>query len=140
MSLHKLIDPQSELDDEIQQHRPMESDEARRDYLIKRWLGFALGSRKQANWASAKSAGYDERLHATRAQVRDEAANLLRGERDLIKAARMMMAEAKKHQVTTAPPIIGFDEVSFRYVAARTWQLCAWDIDPELEPVQPRWD
>lgn len=139
MSSHRLLDPQTDVDDEVRQHRPPESAEYRRDDLVRRWLAYALHSREQATWCGRHRAGYDQKLHTTRAQVRDQAANLLRTEPDLTAAAAKMMDQATRHKVTSAPPLIGFDETSFEYTAARCWQACAWDIDPELPQVQPVW-
>jgi hypothetical protein len=80
-------------------------------------------------------------LIEARRDVRREALDLVHKQRaeDLPATARLMHERAIQHHVRDSP-IVGFDEAAVRYTKARTWQACAWQLDPDLPEVQPLWD
>lgn len=133
-------DPQVDVDDEIRRHRQLAAvDAGRRDHLVAQWRGYATAEMHCAQADEQHGKTFSAALHATRAGVRDRAAHMLARATDLADAARQMMDEAVICSVPADPPIIGYDRAALRYTQARTWQACAWAIDPELPAVQPLW-
>lgn len=130
-------DPQTDEDDHVQHVRrryrlatPVDVKE-----LVRTWHAWAAYCCTRAHHADSHFAA---QLLLTRAAVREEAAKLLLsgppGE-----AARLMMQNAAAHMQRHAP-LIGYDRAACEYTRARSWQFCAWMIDPDLPEVQPRWD
>lgn len=106
--------------------------------LAERFAGYARAARGTALKAKAKADPYGERLANSRAEVYDKAANtVLRLPLD--RAANEMMDQAGRAHVRKAP-LMDFDNVGLQYIAARAWQYCALEIDPNLEQQAPQWE
>lgn len=131
----RLRDPQSDVDDDVRRHIPTGELGDFRHELIRRWRHYAQYGEAKAR-ADEDEFGAD--LHRCRASIRAKAAAMLDSREPLHEAAAGMMACANRCSVRT-PPLIGYDRAALSYTAARTWQACAWDIDPTLPAMQPLW-
>jgi hypothetical protein len=109
--------------------------------IVARWRAWAISGYASAQIARHK--GGDEfgaQLIEARREVRLQAVVLLLGSRDVRATATWMHKRAIELHVPPTSPFIGFDEVALKYTRARTWQACAWDLDPDLPEAQARWD
>jgi hypothetical protein len=127
------VDPQADVDDHVRRQRSLDHRRA----LIARWLSYAMAERQMSRFDESRRDLFGRDLHIARAQVRDDAASVLRTARDCREAAEEMMDRARRLAVRELP-LIGYDDAALAYTKARTWQACAWDIDPEMEQVQPQ--
>lgn len=107
--------------------------------LIARWLRYAVLNRSNALARSRTGDLFGARLSLARAEVREEAAELLRRGPDPLAAAAIMHRRARELWLSDLP-LIGFDHAAVQYTRARVWQDCARTIDPNLPVVQPRLD
>lgn len=105
--------------------------------LADRFAEFARAARGSAIKNRNKGDQFGEKLANTRAEVYVQAAELIRA-MPLPQAAATMMERAGRLHVRT-PPLMGFDDAGTRYIAARAWQFCALEINPELEHAAPQW-
>jgi hypothetical protein len=101
------------------------------------YLGWARGARGTAIKNHNKGDLYGEVLANTRADVYDQAAELVR-QLAPPDAAAEMMNRAKAAHVRT-PPMIDFDSAGVQYATARAWQFCARTIEPDLPEIQTDW-
>jgi hypothetical protein len=108
------------------------------DTVVRRWRHWAATATAQATVLRTYGEYFDARLKQARAEIRRAAAEVLKSASDPETAAALMMRQAVEASVRV-PPIIGYDEAAIRYTAARTWQACAREIDPDLPEAQPRW-
>ena len=99
---------------------------------------YAKAARGTAIKNHTKGDAFGETLANSRADVYDKAAELVR-QLPLPDAANEMMDRAKAAHIRT-PPLINFDAAGVQYATARAWQFCAWQIDPSLPEVAPKWD
>ncbi|HEX3649478.1 MAG TPA: hypothetical protein VHV49_13710 [Pseudonocardiaceae bacterium] len=99
---------------------------------------YAKAARGTAIKNHTKGDAFGETLASSRADVYDKAAELVR-RLPLQDAANEMMDRAKAAHIRT-PPLINFDTAGVQYATARAWQFCAWQIDPSLPEVAPKWD
>lgn len=106
--------------------------------LVEEWSRWAHGARGTAALRVAGGDRFGARLAEVRGEVRREAVELLLASATSAEAAEEMHRRARARQQRT-PPLIGFDQAAVEYTAARTWQACAWALDPELPEVQVRW-
>jgi hypothetical protein len=106
--------------------------------LAELWQGYAVSSRALGRIDADLGKGFDASLKLARARVRDAAAALLLSQ-EPAEAAVVMMHNAAAHEVRR-PPMIDYDAAAVEYTIARTWQACAWTVNPELPEVQARWD
>lgn len=113
--------------------------DAERVALVEEWSRWAHGASSTAAQRLQDGDRFGARLAEVRGGVRREAVDLLRASATTAEAAEEMHRRAKACQQRT-PPLIGFDQAAAEYTAARTWQACAWALDPELPEVQARWD
>lgn len=116
---------------------PTEQDATSAEYA-ERYGRFAKGARATAVRHSSDGDPFGESLARTRADVYEKAAELVRSTVPA-QAADTMMENARRLHVRT-PPLTGFEEAGRRYITARAWQYCAWQIDPSLEEKAPAWD
>lgn len=105
---------------------------------VTRWRTWAAQAFVHASRLEQQGERFDAQLKRARASVRAQAADILRSTPDLAKAGDEMIRYAIRYSVRIAP-LIGFDEAAVKYTRARTWQACAWELDPDLPVVQPRW-
>lgn len=126
-------DPQLDEDELVQQVR---AGARKARELAETWRRYASSEHALAKIVSM---AFDAFLHETRAGVRDAAAALLLSQSPA-DAAALMMRNAAAHRQGRTSPLIGFDNAAEHYTIARTWQACAWDIDPTLDEIQPYWD
>ena len=100
---------------------------------------YAQAAQRTADKCTVNNDDYGHALASTRANVYRHAADLVR-QVPLRDAAVDMMRHAQAMSVRT-PPLIDFDfePAGIRYMTARAWQFCAWQIDPSLPEVAPRW-
>lgn len=106
--------------------------------LYERW---ANGQRNVARRLARLGDRFDASLKDARAHIRHTAATLLRGEHSqhqLDELAADFMARAASTRVLY-PPLVDYDRIAINYTQARSWQMCAWDLDPTLPEVQPQW-
>lgn len=82
---------------------------------------------------------YGEALATARANVYDQAAELVIQMGQTSETAEFFMRHAVQASVRSAS-LIDFDRDGIRYSQARAWQLCAWQINPTLPEVQPKWN
>lgn len=101
------------------------------------FTGYARAAAGTAYSRQANNDAYGHTLAASRAHVYTQAADLVH-DMDLSSAAQEMMRRAQASHVRL-PPLIDFDAAGIQYVVARAWQFCAWQIDPDLPMVAPRW-
>lgn len=104
----------------------------------KRYTDFARGARATAVRHKTEGDSFGESLALTRAEVYEQAAELVNRTAPE-QAAEQMMENARRLHVRT-PPLTGFDEAGRRYISARAWQYCAREIDATLEEKAPSWD
>lgn len=126
-------DPQVDEDELVQRIRDG-AHETRE--LAETWRRYASSEHALAKIANQ---AFDAFLHEARAGVRDAAAALLLSQSPA-DAAALMMRNAAAHRVGKTSPLIGFDNAAEHYTIARTWQACAWALDPSLPEIQPYWD
>lgn len=105
--------------------------------LALRFTEYAKAARGTAMKNRTKGDFFGEELASCRAEVYERAAELAR-RLPPAEAANQMMDQAKATHVRT-PPLIGFDQAGKQYTTARAWQFCAWQIDPTLPEVAPKW-
>lgn len=129
-----VVDPQVDVDDAVERIKA-QAGEVRA--LVERWRSWAAASRSLAAIDRRLGKDFDAALKLTRATARDAAAALLLSQAPADAAAEML-GTANGLSVRT-PPLIGYDRAAVEYTAARTWQDCAWSIDPSLPEVQPYW-
>jgi hypothetical protein len=106
--------------------------------LARTFADYAKAARGTAIKNHTKGDNFGETLANARADVYDKAAELVR-QLPVPDAANEMMGRAKAAHIRT-PPLINFDQAGVQYATARAWQFCAWQIDPSLPEVAPRWD
>jgi hypothetical protein len=106
--------------------------------LARTFADYGKAARGTAIKNHTKGDAFGERLANNRADVYEKASELVR-QHPLQEAAEEMMNRAKAAHVRT-PPLIAFDEAGVQYATARAWQFCAWQIDPGLPEVAPKWD
>ena len=106
--------------------------------LARTFADYAKAARGTAIKNHTKGDNFGETLANARADVYDKAAELVR-QLPVPDAAYEMMERAKAAHIRT-PPLINFDQAGVQYATARAWQFCAWQIDPSLPEVAPRWD
>lgn len=106
--------------------------------LADRYATFARAANGTALARRTHDDHYGETLAASRAEVYAEAAELVRRLPPSL-AAREMINRATAAHVRN-PPMVGFDRAGVLYTIARAWQFCAWQIDPALPEVAPRWN
>jgi hypothetical protein len=106
--------------------------------LARTFADYAKAARGTAIKNHTKGDTFGENLAASRADVYDKAAELMR-QLPPTDAANEMMNRAKAAHIRT-PPLINFDSAGMQYATARAWQFCAWKIDPSLPEVAPKWD
>lgn len=126
-------DPQLDEDELVQRIR--DGAHEARD-LAETWRRYAASGRSRAKLARHD---FDAQLHEARASVRDAAANLLLLGQSPADAAALMMRHCAAHHIKK-PPLVGYDAAAVQYTVARTWQACAWALDPTLPEIQPYWD
>lgn len=107
--------------------------------LIARWLRYAVRGRSNAMARSRTGDMFGARLSLARAEVREEAAEILRRAPDPLAAAAIMHRRASDLWLPDLP-LIGFDQAAIQYTQARVWQDCARTVDPNLPIVQPKLD
>lgn len=100
-----------------------------------RWSSAARGT---AYRNQVRGDTYGVAIAMARAAVYDEATTIVR-HLPASEAAAEMMSRARAAHVRM-PPLIAYDAAGVQYSTARAWQHCAWQVDPELPEVQPRWD
>lgn len=105
--------------------------------MIDRWQAWASGLNHHAQALRGIGETFDADLKQARATVRRAAAALLRTTEP--REASMLMHRNAIEASIRIPPLIGYDQAALDYTRARTWQACAWDLDPNLPEVQPRW-
>lgn len=110
--------------------------------LVERWQ--AYGAHNRTKSAQHKQAGdwYGADLAIARAETREAAADLLqRFHHDPMHAAKVMHANAVRCSQRDMPIAEAsvIDGTGLDYTRARTWQVCAREIDPSLPEVQVRW-
>jgi hypothetical protein len=109
--------------------------------ILARWRALAAGGHSAARFERfQKGDEFAAALIEARRDVRLRAIVMLVSATDLQSAAKRMHERAIESHVPQDSPLIGFDAVALKYTRARTWQSCAWDLDPDLPEVQPRWD
>jgi preprotein translocase subunit SecA len=86
----------------------------------------------------AKGDEFGEALAKARADVYQQAANLVRTQ-SLADALAAMLERAKASHVKT-PPLIDFERAGVRYIMSRAWQFCAMKINPSVTEVAAKWD
>lgn len=106
--------------------------------LSRTFADYAKAARGTAIKNHTKGDVFGETLANSRADVYDKAAELVR-QLPLQDAANEMMDRAKAAHIRT-PPLINFDSAGVQYATARAWQFCAWQIDPSLPEVAPKWE
>lgn len=106
--------------------------------LARTFVDYAKAARGTAIKNHTKGDTFGETLAGARADVYDRAAELVR-QLSPPDAAAEMMDRAKAAHIRT-PPLINFDQAGVQYAMARAWQFCAWQIDPKLPEVAPKWD
>jgi hypothetical protein len=106
--------------------------------IARLFADFAKAARGTAIKNHTKGDQFGETLAASRAEVYEKAAELVR-RLPPPDAAAEMMNRAKAAHIRT-PPLMNFDSAGVQYTTARAWQFCAWKIDPSLPEVAPRWD
>lgn len=111
--------------------------------LAARWRDYAEAGSRRAMRLRRHGQVFDAEIQFARAQVRRKAAALLRKQARLEAARRMHDAafQARQH---VPPPLMGMplpevDRICLSYTCARTWQACAWALDPSLPEVQREW-
>lgn len=109
------------------------------DELIARWLRYALLNRSNALARRKAGDTFGARLSLARADVREQAAELLQHTTDPLLAAAIMHRTVRELWLPDLP-LIGFDQAAIQYTRARVWQDCARTIDPALPVVQPKLD
>jgi hypothetical protein len=106
--------------------------------LARTFADYGKAARGTAIKNHTKGDTFGEKLANSRAEVYDRAAELVR-QLPLPDAAHEMMERAKAAHIRT-PPLIDFDTAGMQYATARAWQFCAWQIDPALPEVAPKWE
>jgi hypothetical protein len=114
-----------------------EPERSRAAELVETFAAYAAAARSTASGAGGRGDGFAESLARTRAGVYDQAAELLQ-RMPPDRAAHTMMDNAATRHVRT-PPLTDFDSAGLGYIAARAWQFCATQIDPNLQEVAPAW-
>jgi hypothetical protein len=122
--------------------------------MFARW---AKGARGTAHAARLRADGYGAALADHRARVYEAAAQIVR-QMDTARAVAEMVRAAALARVNDPQwlkldalgrpvidpaknrPLFGFDDDGLRFAQARAWQLCAWQLDPDVPEVQPGWD
>lgn len=132
-----IADPQHDEDELVQRIAADAADAADARALAAKWHGYAANGRSRTALAMRQGKEFDARLHEARASVRDAAAALLLSQSPA-DAAALMMQNCAAHHIKH-PPLIGYDAAAVQYTLARTWQACAWGVDPSLPEVQPEW-
>lgn len=102
-----------------------------------RWLDYARRNRLNADIRAQAGDTFGAELSMARAEVRRAAAELLLASASVLAAAQEMHRRAIAHSCRDLP-LIGFDAAALDYTRARSWQDCAWTIDPTLPEVQAR--
>lgn len=141
-----LADPQDDVDAEIERHRP-DSPSAVTWPLRLAWaIRFehcALAAKGTAIKRRTVNDAFGARLAGARAEVYALAARVVR-DREVVDTdlAAFLMRKAAERHVGSAQsqPLRGYDDHTLSYIEARAWQWCAWEIDPDLPEVQPKWD
>jgi hypothetical protein len=109
--------------------------------ILARWRALAAAGHSAARFERfRKGDEFAAELIEARRDVRLHAIVVLVNATDLLSAAKRMHERGVELHVPQTSPLIGFDAVALKYTRARTWQSCAWDLDPDLPEVQPRWD
>jgi hypothetical protein len=106
--------------------------------LARTFADYAKAARGTAIKNHTKGDNFGETLANARADVYDNASELIR-QLPPADAANEMMNRAKAAHIRT-PPLINFDAAGVQYAMARAWQFCAWQIEPGLSEVAPKWD
>lgn len=106
--------------------------------LARIFADYGKAARGTAVKNHTKGDTFGEMLANGRAEVYDKAAELVR-QLPPHDAANEMMDRAKAAHIRT-PPLIDFDTAGVQYATARAWQFCAWQIDPTLPEVAPKWE
>jgi hypothetical protein len=86
----------------------------------------------------ARGDDFGRQCALARARAYGRAAELITYAKDIPDAVKVVMAEVLKDSQRT-PPLIGYDETAYRYLAARAYQLCAQRMDPDVKEIQPQW-
>lgn len=103
-----------------------------------RFQHYARSARGTAVKNRTRGDAFGEQLATARAEVYEQAAELVR-RMPARQAAQEMMDRAGRSHVRT-PPLMEFEGAGLRYIAARAWQFCALEIDPGLQQKAPRWE
>jgi hypothetical protein len=106
--------------------------------LAELFTEFARAAESTAQKNRAKGDTFGEALATARADVYQQAANLVRT-MPLGDALANMQERAKASPVKT-PPLIDFERAGLRYITSRAWQFCALKINPSLPEVAQQWD
>lgn len=107
--------------------------------LISDWRAWARWGQAQGDLLRRHGDEFGAVLAEARGEVRAQAAQLLQDSDSIEGTASLMYGHARR----LAPghyPMIGFDAAAVRHTQARTWQACAWALNPDLPEVQPRWE
>lgn len=111
--------------------------------LAATWDGYAAFNRTEAEKRKQANDWFGAELALARAEVRQQAAEILRQFAHSPEyAAKVMYANAVDRSVSRLPvaEASAIDEATRNHTRARAWQDCAHAIDPSLPEVQPRWD
>lgn len=110
--------------------------------ILARWRALANAGHSAARFERhQKGDEFAAELIEVRREVRIEAiTTLVSSAGDVLATAKWMHDRAIELHVPKSSPLVGFDEVALKYTRARTWQSCAWELDPGLPEVQPVWD
>lgn len=105
--------------------------------LITQWRRYASANRCHAECEHRKGDVFAAELCWARGEVRQAAADMLTSLRaDPMTAARNMHRNARELRQHHWP-FADFDQTALKYTRARTWQDCAWALDPTLPEIQP---
>lgn len=106
--------------------------------MARLFTDFAKAARGTAIKNHTKGDAFGESLASSRAEVYEQASDLIR-QLAPPEAASEMMSRARNAHIRT-PPLMNFDSAGVQYTTARAWQFCAWKIDPTLPEVAPKWE
>ncbi len=109
--------------------------------ILERWRAWANAGHSAARFARYQAGDeFAAQLIEARRGVRLKAITTLTDSKDVRATAKWLHDRAIELHVPQTSPLIGFDAVALRYTRARTWQACAWELDPDLPEVQSLWD
>jgi hypothetical protein len=108
--------------------------------LMRQWAEWTQAGHRHAELLAKDGDFFAASLHEARGEVRVAAIGLLRDTPDPFAAAKLMHRQAINLRQPTEPmSLADYDRRCIHYIQAHAWQACAWQIDPTLPEVQPRW-